>query len=69
MTRVPNLSLLPPSTMRLSSIAAVLSLLTVSGVVASPVLASDDQVALAVDAPVRTMDKWEYEDCGKRQCS
>jgi hypothetical protein len=55
--------------MRLSSIAAFLSLLTVSAVVASPVLASDDQVALAVDAPVRTMDKWEYEDCGKCQCS
>ncbi|TEB34983.1 hypothetical protein FA13DRAFT_1753373 [Coprinellus micaceus] len=51
--------------MRLSSIAAFLSLLTVSAVVASPVLASDDQVALAVDAPVRTMDKWEYEDCGE----
>ncbi|KAJ3507103.1 hypothetical protein NMY22_g17036 [Coprinellus aureogranulatus] len=31
----------------------------------SPLFASDDQVALAVDGPVKTFDKWEWTDCGE----
>jgi hypothetical protein len=48
--------------MRFSSIAA-LSLLT--GAFATPLFASDEQVALAVDGPVKTTDSWSYKDCGK----
>jgi tartrate dehydratase beta subunit/fumarate hydratase class I family protein len=51
----------PTTTMRLASIAALLSLLA-SSAVATPLFASEEQVALA--GPIKTADKWSWTDCG-----